>query len=281
MTDFTKKVTVGILDFYQENESRELLESLKKNLDIKLNILFIDNGTPKPYSHKFLEEGLVDELVVNEKNYGCGPATVQMYDICKTPYLIYVQNDQKLAQKIDAPMINTFIELLDNSCDCIDLAGGQNGKRFSERANMMNVEFYKKVPKETLGGPGITNSLRYVEEWVGDYFSDNDLKIAKVSPTFFSDEGHYSVRQLSQDDPCILKHSCWTKEIWILTEPPKRRYEVYPPLNDEEWEKLLSGDFPKWKNNERGLVPEAWKGNAFTSEMVEQKIESDIKTYEN
>jgi len=243
--------------------------------------LFIDNGTPKPYSQKFLDEGLVDELVVNKKNTGCGPATVQMYDICKTPYLIYIQSDQKLTEKIGASMMDTFIELLDNSCNCIDLAGGQNDGNFSERANMINVEFYKKIPKETLGGPGITNAEKYVEEWVGDYFKDNNLKIAKVSPTFFSDEGYYSVRQLSQDDPCILKHSCWTKEIWMLTEPPKRRHEVYPPLNDEEWEKLLIGDFPKWKNNERGFVPEEWKGNAFTNETVEQKIESDIKTYEN
>ena len=76
MQDYSNKVTLGVLDFYQENESRELLNSLKSKLDVKVHILFIDNGTPKPYSKKFLDEGLVDELVVNEKNTGCGPATV-------------------------------------------------------------------------------------------------------------------------------------------------------------------------------------------------------------
>ncbi len=276
MQDYSNKVTLGILDFYQENESRELLNSLKSKLDIKVHILFIDNGTPKPYSQKFLDEGLVDELVVNEKNTGCGPATVQMYDICKTPYLIYVQSDQKLVEKIGASMMDTFINLLDNSCNCIDLAGNQGNGKFSERANMMDVEFYKTIPKETLGGPGITNAQKYVEGWVQDFFSDNNLKIANVSPTFFSDEGYYSVRQLSQDDPCIMKHSCWTKEMWLLTEPPKKKHDVYPPLDDEEWELLLKGQFPRWGTGERGYTPKEMLKNKFTNEFVENKINEDI-----
>ena len=80
MEDFTDKVTIGILDFFQEKESEDLLKSLKDNLLIKANILFIDNWTPKDYSKRFLDTGLVDELVINEKNLGCGPATAQMYD---------------------------------------------------------------------------------------------------------------------------------------------------------------------------------------------------------
>ena len=43
MEDFTDKVTIGILDFFQEKESEDLLKSLKDNLLIKANILFIDN----------------------------------------------------------------------------------------------------------------------------------------------------------------------------------------------------------------------------------------------
>jgi len=276
MEDFTDKLTIGILDFFQEKESEQLLRSLKENLLIKANILFIDNGTPTNYSKRFLEEGLIDELIVNEENLGCGPATVQMYDVCKTPYLIYVQSDQKLIQKIDAEGINAMIKILDEY-HCIDMAGNQCQGKFSERANMMNVDFYKNIPKKTLGGPGITNSKKYVEEWVQEYFIDNNCLIAHVKPTIFSDEGYYSVRQLSKEDPCILKHSCWTKEIWLLTEPPKKKYEVYPPLNEEEWEKLINGDFPKWKNNERGYVPEAWKDNAFTNTFVENMIKEDIR----
>ena len=280
MEDFTDKVTIGILDFFKEKESEDLLKSLKDNLLIKANILFIDNGTPKDYSKRFLDTGLVDELVINEKNLGCGPATAQMYDICKTPYLIYVQSDQKLMHKIDADTMNGMIKALDQY-HCIDMAGNQCSGKFSERANMMKVDFYKRIPKGTLGGPGITNDQKFVEEWVQDFFADNNCSIAHVRPTIFSDEGYYSVRELSQDDSCILKHSCWTKEMWILTEPPKKKYEVYPPLNDEEWEKLISGDFPRWGNNERGYVPEAWRNNIFTNDFVESKIKEDIKNGKN
>jgi hypothetical protein len=276
MEDFTDKITIGILDFFQESESRELLMSLAENLLIDVNILFIDNGTPKNYSKQFLNDGLIDELIINDSNLGCGPATVQMYDYCKTPYLIYVQSDQRLNQKIDADSMNGMIRALDEY-HCIDLAGNQGNGKFSERANMMKTEFYKRIPKPTLGGPGITNDQKYVEEWVQDFFADNNCIIAHVRPTVFSDEGYYSVRELSQEDPCILKHSCWTKEMWILTDPPKNRHEVYPPLNEEEWDRLIKGDFPRWKNNERGYVPEAWRDNVITNEIVESKIREDIK----
>ena len=275
MDDFSDKLTIGILDFCQEQESRRALEALKKNLEFKAHILFIDNGTPQGYSQKFLDEGLVDELVINKENSGCGPATVQMYDICKTPYLLYHQSDQELEVHFAAETLTRLLKMLeDGEYQCIDLAGNQGGGNFSERANIMNVDFYRHIPKGTLGGPGITNAEKYVEQWVQEYFKDNGFKIWHGYA--FADRGYYSVRQLGKDDPCILKHHCWTKEMWVLTEPPKKKYEVYPNLTEDEWIDMLLGQWPRWEDGARGRIPEEDKPNSFTNPQIEAMIERDL-----
>jgi len=274
MTDLTGQIEIGILDFYQKNEARKLVESLKKHLKFKCDIVFYDNGTPENYSEDFLEEGLITRLVKNDKNLGCGPATVQMYDNCQSENLLYIQSDQELVEPLFGEQIFNAIQWLkDGIFHCIDLAGNQGQGRFSERANLMSVEFYKNIPKQTLGGPGITNDQKYVEEWVQDYFADNECKIAHIAPTFFADRGYYSVREL----PCgsILKHSCWTKETWVMNHYPKNRYEVYPPLNGCEWHNIKDL-IPFWGEGKRGYIPESQAEHSFSNQQVEQMIERDI-----
>jgi hypothetical protein len=269
-----KKIEIGILDFYRKEESLRLLISLKERLKFKCDIVYYDNGTPEKYSYEFLNSGLITRLVENKKNEGCGPATVQMYEQCKASHLLYLQCDHELVENLTEVQITQMINLLESGVfDCIDLAGNQGLGRFSERANLMNVEFYKKIPKDTLGGPGITNDQKYVEQWVQEYFLKNSCKIAHVSPLFFADRGYYSVRQLK--DGSIFKHSCYTKEMWLLTAAPKSRFDVYPPLNDFEWNNIESL-IPQWTSGKRGYIPNSQKSHSFSNDSIENIIKTDL-----
>jgi glycosyltransferase involved in cell wall biosynthesis len=276
MIDLTKEISCVILDFYREKESRVLLESLKENLKFKCDIVFYDNGTPDNYSEKFLEEGLITKLIKQEKNRGCGPATAHIYEMATTPFVLYLQCDHELVEPLHGEQIMNAIQWLrDGIFHCIDMAGNQGQGRFSERANIMGVDFYNKIPKGSLGGPGITNDEKYVEEWVQDYFSENDCRIAHIQPTFFADRGYYSVRQLADDDLCTI-HSCYSKEIWRMTnEIPKRRYDIFPPLNDNEWHRF-DELIPVWKTGKRGYIPESQVPHSFTNPQIEEMIERDV-----
>jgi hypothetical protein len=277
MLDLTKEISCVILDFYREKESRVLLESLSRNLKFKCDIIFYDNGTPDNYSEKFLKEGLITKLIKQEKNRGCGPATAHMYELCETPFLLYLQCDHELVEPLHGEQVMNAIQWLkDGIFHCIDLAGNQGQGRFSERANIMGVDFYNNIPKGSLGGPGITNDEKYVEQWVQEYFAENDCKIAHIQPTFFADRGYYSVRQLADDDLCTI-HSCYSKEIWRMTnETPKRRYDIFPPLNDNEWHRF-DELIPVWKTGKRGYIPESQVPHSFTNPQIEEMIERDIK----
>jgi hypothetical protein len=137
MTDLTGLIEIGILDFYKKKESFNLLASLKKNLKFKCDIVFYDNGTPENYSQTFLDTGLITRLIKNEKNLGCGPATVQMYDNSKSPFLLYLQCDHELVEPLYPEQILNAIQWLkDGLFHCIDLAGNQGQGRFSERGTM-------------------------------------------------------------------------------------------------------------------------------------------------
>jgi hypothetical protein len=112
-----------------------------------------------------------------------------------------------------------------------------------------------------------------VEQWVQEYFAANNCKIAHINPTFFADRGYYSVRELP--DGSIFKHSCHSKETWLLTDPPTKRFDVYPPLNDSEWhniEKLI----PTWESGQRGYIPESQIPHSFTNPQIEKMIENDL-----
>jgi len=273
--DLSKIITIGILTFEQEKETMECLLSLKRHLKFKAYILLIDNGSKFYDPRKFLDRGLIDELQINKDNSGCGPATIQMYDSCKTDYLLYLQSDQSLQYDLFPEQILNAIELLKGETFfCIDLAGNQGHGKFSERANIMNVEFYKSIPKPTLGGPGITNDQIYVEQWVQEYFQENEKRIAHIQPTYFKDNGYYSVRGLP--DGSIFRHSCWTKEMWLIGDAPTKRFDVYPPLSDNEWENIESL-IPQWKSGARGYIPESQRPHSFTNEEIEKMIEGDIK----
>lgn len=253
------EISYLVLDYAKPFESRVCLESLREHSKFDHKVYFLCNGgLDQDYAYQYYKDGLIDVLIINKKNIGCGNSTVFLYDACDTDYAIYVQNDQQLKFDLTDGHIQYFINLLNyNNYACIDLAGAQGGKnRYSERASLMNVDFYKNIPKgekRKYGGPGPFNYMRYVESYVQEYFEKNKLNIAHIDPAPFADLGKWSIREIGDG---IYKHRCDTKQIYILQKPTYKT-EVYPPFNDDEWEKVLNGE---WKD---GDIPEEWKKHSF------------------
>lgn len=261
-----EKVTIAILDYNRPEEAKNLLVSLKKNAQFEKHILYLDNGSDEipfsnlnphgyqyRYSNEFLNEGLIDELIINQYNSGCGAGMEQLYHCSRTKYVMLVQVDQYLQYKMEQNFIDNLIRAIYTAeYQCIDLAGDQGHGKFSDRAHLMTRELYLSIPKSVngeFGGPGPFNHLKYTEEFVGDYFIANKLKIAHLH-TPFVDAGMWSVRQLM--DGTRTKHRTDTKELWFLDKPTQKN-PVFPNLTDEEWNLCLTSGWPDGKIPEREL----------------------------
>ena len=203
---------------------------------------------------------MIDKLIVNKKNNGCGNGTVQLFDACETDFCFYLQNDQILNTFITQKHIDEFINILNNryyNYRCIDLAGAQAGKnKYSERAHFIDVNFYKSIykgEKGLYGGPGCHNDKKYVEQHIQEYFEQNHCQVYHTIPMFI-DNGKTSIREIG-DGKYI--HTCDTKVLKVLKKPTYKT-EVYPPLNDQEWADVIAGNWPL-----EGKIPEQWIKHSF------------------
>lgn len=257
-----------ILDYNRHNELRTLLESIKKNALFDKKVVVLNNGGNKYGAWDDLrKEGLLDVVIHNNVNVGCGAGTIQLFARCKSEYAFYIQVDHELALPIRQEDIDSFksvIEDEENNFCYIDLAGDQGGGKYSERAQFMHVGYYNSIPK-SIGGPGPWEHLKWTEECVQDEMDARGIGgytvLAKVSdgtqqysiPPFL-DKGKFSVR--SNPDGSEWTHRTDTKVVWC-NKAPKEVYS-YPPLSNEQWQKAIAGEWPK-----EGEVPEGWKDNVF------------------
>lgn len=248
-----------LLDYNRPEESLNCLISLYKHSKFSYQVIYLSNGGTQDYALSYYKNGWIDKLILNKENNGCGNGTVQLFDSCDTDFAIYVQVDQELAHDIDKNHIETYKNVISDkySYRCVDLAGAQAGSNtYSERAQFINVEFYKNIPKgikNEYGGPGPFNMNRYTESYIQEYFKNNGYNVACTVP-LFKDNGKWSVRQIGDGE---YKHRCDTKVLFI-EKTPTYRTEVFPPFDGPDWELALSGNWPK-----EGKVPNLWKDNVF------------------
>lgn len=254
------KTTILVLDYNKPVESELLLNSIKAGCQFDYELIYLSNGGEQEYVFDFYKRGLIDKLIINKKNTGCGNGTVELFKHCSTKYAFYIQNDQILNCYITKKHIEGFINILENryyNYRCVDLAGKQAGENnFSERAHFIDVDFYKNIPKgieNKYGGPGPFNYNKYVEQYVQEFFKQNKCHVFHTIPMFI-DNGQTSIREIG-DGKYI--HTCDTKVLKVLKQPTYKT-DVYPPLNDSEWECLLAGNWPP-----EGKIPEQWKAHSF------------------
>jgi hypothetical protein len=272
-----------ILDYNRPTEARALLESIKKYSSFEYSVSYLSNGGPQDYVKKLHTEGFIDNLILNNRNTGCGGGTIQLFSQCETEYAFYIQVDHILSRPLEKEFIGSCINLLQNGIHCIDLAGNQGNPHYaySERAQFINVEFYNSIPK-CPGGPGPWGrpGIEWTEKSVQDYFSSNGLQIAApaydaknntdysfvtypltpssrhlLSPAYFRDAGKFSMR--SNPDGSEWRQQSDTKQIWMIS-PPSLKHG-WPHFSDQEWEEIL-----KTKSWPDGKIPEDMKKHSFT-----------------
>jgi hypothetical protein len=252
------KVSFLVLDYNKPEETLICLESIKKRANIDKEVVLLSNGGNQDHVLQYYKNGLIDRLILNRENSGCGNGTVQLFESCQTEYAFYVQNDQFLGYPLVQSLIDNFIDVLefDPTIFCIDVAGQQAGHNvYSERAHFIKVSRYLKVDKGIpgqLGGPGPFNFNRYTEQYVQEHCKINNLSVVHTTPLFF-DNGKWSIREIGDG---VYKHRCDTKEFYVIKQPTYKT-EAYPPFNEDEWQLALNG---KWIN---GTIPEQWKTHSF------------------
>lgn len=250
--------TFLILDFKKPEETRICLESIRARAKFPHLIHYLDNGSNEDYVWELKKSGLIDVLISNVKNTGCGNGMEQLYQSCQTDYCFMVQNDQFLAAELSEYHYGQLVDLIEKQkFGYVDLAGAQAGPgNYSDRAGFFKRDFYLSIPKGKkfqLGGPGPFNHLTYSEQYIQEYFKANNLKVAHIQPVF-GDNGKISIREMGDG---LYWHRCDTKLLKIL-KAPTYRTEVFPAFTDSEWEEAIGGRWP-----EEGKIPEMWKEHSF------------------
>lgn len=252
-------LSVCVLDFARPRESMSCLESIKKYVKIPHEVIFCCNGGQyQEYAWEFYKEGLIDKLIINKQNNGGGFGTVQLFNNSFSKYVLWIECDCELVCDIDNLWFNQFRDILESGyASCIDLTGGICGNNiYSGRSFIMNRSFYNSIKKDDNGiyyGPGPYNSGPYLENYIQNYFKNNNLKVVHVKG-LIKDNGKWSMREIGDG---FYRHSTDEKKLYILRKPTYKT-EEYPPLNDTEWQILLEG---KWID---GTIPEKWKPHSFT-----------------
>lgn len=253
-------LTVAVLSFNKEQETRLCLESLRRHLKVpESQIVLLENGSEAEYPWAFYREGLCDVVIIKRRGCGGGVGQTDLFRFSPSPYTLFVQCDQVLQYDITP---KTFIDLMclleplspeDNGhYQVVDLNGDQSGRGvWTDRAHLVKTEWFNGLGPFPNGGPGL-DDVPWNEAYLQTKVTPR--RICHVQPTLFRDIGKWSVREAGDG---LYRHECDTKRLYILKKPTYRT-EVYPPFNDAEWERVLAG---QWVD---GDIPEQWKPHSFT-----------------
>lgn len=253
------KVAILILDFLKPEESKLCLESIDKNCLFNKKVIYLNNGggfENQEYAVNYYKNGLIDNFIFNKINNGLGYGTEDLFRFCDTKYAIYLQNDQIVNYIITQEYIDTWVEFLETHKDTvgsISLAGFPCGQGvYSERAHLINVDFYNSIPK-THGGCGPFNHLKYNEQCCQEFFKEKNLQVIPTATPLIQDNGVWTIREL----PCggIVKTKTDTKETYWIKNP-KEKY-VFPEMGDSDWDDAINDNW------EPGRIPNSMKHLSF------------------
>ena len=257
MTSYKPPIlTIAVLSFNKERETRLCLESLRTHIKVpESQMVLLENGGDSDYPWTMYKEGFCDTVIVKRRGFGGGVGQTDLFRFSPSPYTLFVQCDQVIRYDLSA---KTFIEMTcllePNMYDVLDLNGDQSGRGvWTDRAHMVRTEWFNGLGPFPNGGPGLDEV-----PWNEAYLQTkvDPRRICHIKPALFADIGKWSVREAGDG---LFRHSCDEKRIYVLKKPSYRT-EVYPPFNDEEWTRVLAGE---WVD---GDIPEAWRHNSFKVE---------------
>lgn len=235
-------ISVLVLDFKKPIETRLCLESLRRHMKVPHQIIYLDNGGAQSYPWDFYQQGLCDVLISKKIGRGGGVGQTDLFRYCDTKYAYFVQSDQTLLHDITFDIQQKFIDAMSvaGGADCIDLNGDQSGRGiWTDRAHFISVPWFNSLSPFPNGGPGPLHELRWNENYLQEIFARAGNRILHIRPTFFADNGIYTVREL----PCggIVRMRTDTKAVeWLKT--PKAEY-VFPEHTAVEWTIAIAGEW--------------------------------------
>ncbi len=242
-----------VLDFNRPQESRTLLESIKRHVKFPHKVLFYSNGGDQSYISEFYECGLIDILVASRKNEGSSIGTIRLAELCPCKYFINLQCDNYLVRDLDEVEFSQMKKALTNGNGAIDFAFV--GKQvFSERAFMADIEFYLNNEFLTHSGTGpfqnsaLDNSEQAFTKWL----KKNNKQIAHWVNRLIADNGKYAVIEVNNG---LMRRRCDTHQVWVIKTPEKSM--PLWNLSENDWNKILAG---RWEN---GSIPENSVKDAF------------------
>lgn len=257
-------LTVAVLDYLKEAETRLCLESVKRHIKVPHRVHYLHNG-PAAHAQRFYELGLVDLLLQTKTNEGLGLGTRALMASVFSPCTLVLQNDQIVGRDLGLAELELLVSRLatiENGVGIasISLAGPVGGVGvYSERAHIAMTAFYRKMEHSIplpAGGAGPWHHLQWREEAIQQHYYRSRLIHATDWPPLVIDNGSTAVR--SNPDGSRWKHEPDTKRLWLEAGPVRERY-VYPKLTEEEWAEVISTQ--SWPD---GQIPEQEKASSFT-----------------
>ena len=258
------ELTVLVLDFRKEWETRRCLESVKKHLLLRHKIIYLHNGYEVDYPKKLLDEGLVDQLIQTKKNTGLGIGTRDLFAASFSPWSFYLQNDQTLKRdftQAEFDEIKSIVGTAYQSPDdgshwtavSVDLAGGMAGPQtYSERAHIIPTLFYKRMEIEQQlnhRGAGPYHEAPWRERQIQDFYKERKYLHYTYPNVLVNDDGDTSVRE--NPDGSIWEHHADTNGVRLVQGPIKEKND-HPPFTDAEWDEVLkTQSWPEWQVPER------------------------------
>lgn len=251
------KISYLVLDYMRPKESQLCLSSLKENTKFECPIIYLSNGGQQDYVWDFYKQGVIDQLILNKENSGLGFGTTDLFNICKSEYAIYVQNDQFLGREYTEEELDKQIQLIKTgiSTVSISLAGDQCQGKFSERAFLINTQGYNSIPNKPNGGAGPYHHIEWNEGFIQKYYQANYLQHYIWPEPLFGNNGAYAFRQ--NPDGSMWRHRTDLKTLELVSGPVKEAY-IYPKFTDDEWKEVLATQ--AWPKDQ---IPEQEKKDSF------------------
>lgn len=258
------KVSFLVLDYKKPNESRLLLESIKKHVKFPYKVIYLHNGYSQ-HAQMFMQEGLIDQLIMTAENDGLGLGTRNLFAACFSPYTIYAQNDQILGRDFTEEELDYLINHLDmHTMDeklvkSVSLAGAPCGDGiYSERAHLIETLTYREWENTypmPHGGAGPFHDIQWREGYIQSLYKKYGWTHYIYQNPMFVDNGVFALRE--NPDGSIWCHRTDNKKLWNIIKP-KEKYSSYPKFTDKEWDDVLTNGWPD------GKIPENEIQNSFS-----------------
>lgn len=260
------ELSIVILDFIKEEETRICLESIKRHVKFPVKVIYYHNGNGADYPYKFFKEGLCDTLIQTQKNEGLGIGTRDTMNAVFSPYTISLQCDQFIGRDFTYEEFSALKGALERNIDgskivmSISLAGPVCSTNiYSERCYIIKTDFYKwmevNLPLGYAGAGPYHSAGDWREATIQKYYKKTAYVHFTEWPPLVVDNGRRAKRE--NPDGSLWEHFPDTKALRLIRGPVKEKY-VYPYFTDQEWELVLKDQ--KWED---WKIPEKEKPHSF------------------